>query len=142
MLSSLAVEANKNARLNNNHSAVVNALVFLSHFHSLCLNQQWRSLCQPCQIPTLTNLLSPESLAGLTALRCKKPLSVKCTSDSSPVALDSNFDMELFRKNWTRSKNYNRRGPRGFGLKEESLELMNRQYTSWVLLTVTELHCC
>ncbi|KAK9988153.1 hypothetical protein SO802_028392 [Lithocarpus litseifolius] len=82
---------------------------------------------QPCQIPTLTDLFSPESLAGPAALRCKKPLSVKCNGDSSSVALDSNFDTELFRKNWTRSKNYNRGG---FGLKEESLELMNRQYTS------------
>ncbi|KAL4615661.1 hypothetical protein ACB092_07G142900 [Castanea dentata] len=78
---------------------------------------------QPCQIPTLTDLFSPESFAGPTDLRCENLLSFKCTSDSSSGALDSNFDMELFRKNWTGSKNYNRRG---FSLKEESVELMNR----------------
>ncbi|KAL4615657.1 hypothetical protein ACB092_07G142500 [Castanea dentata] len=90
---------------------------------------------QPCQIPTLTDLFSPESLAGPAALRCKNPLSVKCTGDSSSVALDSNFDTELFRKNWTRSKNYNRGG---FGLKEESPELMNRQYTSDIIKKLKE----
>lgn len=43
------------------------------------------------------------------------------------MAVDSDFDAKVFRKNLTRSKNYNRKG---FGHKEETLELMNREYTS------------
>lgn len=43
------------------------------------------------------------------------------------MAADSDFDAKAFRHNLTRSKNYNRRG---FGHKDETLELMNREYTS------------
>jgi 4-hydroxy-3-methylbut-2-enyl diphosphate reductase len=87
---------------------------------------------QLCRIPTRTDLFLPESLAGPGALRLRKPLSVRCTGDSSSsssssVAVDSDFDAKVFRKNLTRSKNYNRKG---FGHKEETLELMNREYTS------------
>lgn len=88
---------------------------------------------QLCRIPTRADLFSPERVAGAAALRCRKPLSVKCTADdsssssSASVAVDSDFDPKVFRKNLTRSKNYNRKG---FGHKEETLELMNREYTS------------
>ncbi|KAK7859162.1 4-hydroxy-3-methylbut-2-enyl diphosphate reductase, partial [Quercus suber] len=87
---------------------------------------------KPCQ---------PESFAGPAALRCRKPLSVKCTADdsssslSASVAVDSDFDAKVFRKNLTRSKNYNRKG---FGHKEETLELMNREYTSDIIKTLKE----
>lgn len=43
------------------------------------------------------------------------------------MAVDSDFDAKVFRKNLTRSKNYNRKG---FGHKEETMQLMNREYTS------------
>ena len=111
-----------------NHSAIVRTLLSLS----LSLSTMAISL-QLCRIPTRTDLFSPESLAGPAALRCRKPLSVKCTADdsssssSSSVAVESDFDAKVFRKNLTRSKNYNRKG---FGHKEETLELMNREYTS------------
>jgi 4-hydroxy-3-methylbut-2-enyl diphosphate reductase len=86
---------------------------------------------QLCRIPTRTDLFLQDSLAGAGALRCRKPLSVRCAGDSSSasssVAVDSDFDAKVFRKNLTRSKNYNRKG---FGHKEETLELMNREYTS------------
>ena len=86
---------------------------------------------QLCRIPTRTDLFSPDRLAGVGTLRCRKPLSVRCSGDSSSpsssVAVDSDFDAKVFRKNLTRSKNYNRKG---FGHKEETLELMNREYTS------------
>jgi len=87
---------------------------------------------QLCRIPTRTDLFSPDSLAGV--LRCRKPLSVRCAGDSSSAsssaasaAVDSDFDAKVFRKNLTRSENYNRKG---FGHKEETLALMNREYTS------------
>lgn len=82
------------------------------------------------RLPTRTDLASPETLAGTGLLRFRKPLSVRCSGDSSSsssVAVDSDFDAKVFRKSLTRSKNYNRRG---FGHKEETLELMNREYTS------------
>ena len=43
------------------------------------------------------------------------------------MSVDSDFDAKAFRHNLTRSKNYNRRG---FGHKDETLALMNREYTS------------
>ncbi|XWS63034.1 hypothetical protein CRYUN_Cryun06bG0062100 [Craigia yunnanensis] len=64
------------------------------------------------------------------ALPFRKSISVRCSADSSfssSVAVDpDNFDAKAFRHNLTRSKNYNRKG---FGHKEETLELMNREYT-------------
>lgn len=55
-----------------------------------------------------------------TTFRCRKLFSVRCSADAD-------FDPKLFRKNLTRSENYNRKG---FGHKEETLKLMNREYTS------------
>ncbi|XP_041015775.1 4-hydroxy-3-methylbut-2-enyl diphosphate reductase, chloroplastic-like isoform X2 [Juglans microcarpa x Juglans regia] len=96
---------------------------------------------QLCRIPTRTDFLSPESLSGPRALNSRRPLSVRCAGDSSSssssssVAVDSDFDAKVFRKNLTRSKNYNRKG---FGHKEETLELMNREYTSDIIKTLKE----
>ncbi|KAI4298377.1 hypothetical protein L6164_031948 [Bauhinia variegata] len=49
--------------------------------------------------------------------------------------MDSDFDAKEFRKNFSRSKNYNRKG---FGHKEEILELMNHEYTSDIIKTLKE----
>ncbi|XP_013617792.1 PREDICTED: uncharacterized protein LOC106324357 [Brassica oleracea var. oleracea] len=49
--------------------------------------------------------------------------------DAAPtpsVVMDSDFDAKTFRKNLTRSHNDNRKG---FGHKEETLKLMNREHT-------------
>lgn len=73
---------------------------------------------QLCRIPTP----SDPSLARIPSLPRRKPISVRCSGDGN-----ADFDPKLFRKNLTRSENYNRRG---FGRKEETLELMNREYTS------------
>lgn len=85
-------------------------------------------LCRPS---TCAELSSPEVVPGIGTFRCRKPLSVRCSAESSSspasMAVESEFDAKVFRKNLTRSKNYNRRG---FGHKEETLELMNREYTS------------
>ncbi|KAM7253569.1 hypothetical protein ACFE04_021723 [Oxalis oulophora] len=68
-------------------------------------------------------------------------LSVKCSSSSDPppqppsVALDSDFDPKVFRHNLTRSKNYNRKG---FGHKQETLQLMNSEYTSDIIKKLKE----
>ncbi|MED6204153.1 hypothetical protein PIB30_006214 [Stylosanthes scabra] len=90
-----------------------------------------------CRLPTArTDLALPETFAKL---RCRKPhsLSVRCSSGESSVAVDNSedFDAKVFRHNLTRSKNYNRRG---FGHKEETLQLMNREYTSDIIKTLKE----
>ncbi|XP_027356474.1 4-hydroxy-3-methylbut-2-enyl diphosphate reductase, chloroplastic isoform X2 [Abrus precatorius] len=88
-----------------------------------------------CRLPaTRTDLALPETL---TRIRCRKPFSVRCSGDSSSpsVSVDSDFDPKVFRRNLTRSKNYNRKG---FGYKEETLQLMNREYTSDIIKTLKE----
>ncbi|XP_020216568.1 4-hydroxy-3-methylbut-2-enyl diphosphate reductase, chloroplastic [Cajanus cajan] len=84
-----------------------------------------------CRIPaTRADVALPE-----TRIRFRKPFSVKCSADSSSAAVDSEFDPKVFRKNLTRSKNYNRKG---FGHKEETLQLMSREYTSDIIKTLKE----
>nr|AID55341.1 1-hydroxy-2-methyl-butenyl 4-diphosphate reductase [Actinidia deliciosa] len=84
-----------------------------------------------------TDLSVPER----RAFPFRKPLSVRCSAgeslspSSASVEADPDFDAKVFRKNLTRSKNYNRRG---FGHKEETLELMNREYTSDIIKTLKE----
>ncbi|XP_045819679.1 4-hydroxy-3-methylbut-2-enyl diphosphate reductase, chloroplastic isoform X2 [Trifolium pratense] len=76
-----------------------------------------------CRIPvTRIDAPSPEKI------RYRKLFSVRCSSDS-------NFDPKVFRKNLTRSENYNRKG---FGHKEETLKLMNREYTSDIIKTLKD----
>lgn len=82
------------------------------------------------RISTRTDLSVPD----IKVFRCRKPLSVRCsagevTPASSSMSVD--FDAKVFRKNLTRSENYNRKG---FGRKEETMELMNREFTSKLLL--------
>ncbi|KAG5389738.1 hypothetical protein IGI04_031279 [Brassica rapa subsp. trilocularis] len=83
--------------------------------------------------------IRPDTFApGSGSLRRRKPSSLRCSSgnDDTPspsVVMDSDFDAKTFRKNLTRSDNYNRKG---FGHKEETLKLMNREYTSDVLETL------
>ncbi|CAI9294670.1 unnamed protein product [Lactuca saligna] len=70
--------------------------------------------------------------------RCPKPLFVRCSNGdaSSPSMADgSDFDAKVFRHNLTRSDNYNRKG---FGRKEETLDLMNQEYTSDIIKTLKE----
>ncbi|KAF9620215.1 hypothetical protein IFM89_010950 [Coptis chinensis] len=62
--------------------------------------------------------------------KCIKPFTIRCHSNdpsSSSSAVESEFDAKVFRKNLTRSENYNRRG---FGRKEETLQQMNQEYQS------------
>ncbi|KAJ1410417.1 4-hydroxy-3-methylbut-2-enyl diphosphate reductase [Sesbania bispinosa] len=83
-------------------------------------------LCHLCRLPvTRTEISLPESVSRI---RCRKVFSVRCSADSD-------FDAKVFRKNLTRSKNYNRKG---FGYKEETLQLMNREYTSDIIKTLKE----
>ncbi|XP_019165393.1 PREDICTED: 4-hydroxy-3-methylbut-2-enyl diphosphate reductase, chloroplastic-like [Ipomoea nil] len=76
------------------------------------------------------------SLPQPRIFQLRKPLSIRCStgeadsSSSSSATVDSDFDAKTFRKNLTRSANYNRRG---FGHKEATLELMNREYTSDII---------
>ncbi|KAG5526578.1 hypothetical protein RHGRI_032752 [Rhododendron griersonianum] len=89
---------------------------------------------QPCRFTTRTGLFAPET----RVFHCRKPISVRCSAGETPsasVAVDSDFDAKVFRHNLTRSENYNRRG---FGHKKETLELMNREYTSDIIKTLKE----
>ncbi|XP_059653957.1 4-hydroxy-3-methylbut-2-enyl diphosphate reductase, chloroplastic [Cornus florida] len=90
---------------------------------------------QFCRIATRSDLSWPD-----VKVFHRKPVSIRCTAGESPspsssATVDSNFDAKVFRKNLTRSDNYNRRG---FGHKEETLELMNREYTSDIIKTLKE----
>ncbi|KAK9176942.1 hypothetical protein WN944_028961 [Citrus x changshan-huyou] len=63
---------------------------------------------------------------------------VRCSGEKSPssaAAIGAEFDAKLFRHNLMRSDNYNRRG---FGHKEETLELMNQEYTSDIIKKLKE----
>ena len=87
------------------------------------------------RLPTRTDAAMPENFTAVRSLRYRKPMSVRCDGDSSSssssssssAAVDSNFDAKVFRRNLTKSDNYNRKG---FGYKDETLALMNREYTS------------
>nr|AUZ98424.1 4-hydroxy-3-methylbut-2-enyl diphosphate reductase [Trachyspermum ammi] len=87
---------------------------------------------------SISAVFSPEN----NLISCRKPNFIRChagesssTSPSPVVAVDSDFDAKVFRKNLTRSDNYNRKG---FGRKEETLELMNREYTSDIIKILKE----
>nr|AIP91968.1 1-hydroxy-2-methyl-2-(E)-butenyl-4-diphosphate reductase [Gentiana macrophylla] len=71
--------------------------------------------------------------------RFRKPFSVRCSAageaPSSSVSVDSEFDTKKFRHDLTRSEMYNRKG---FGHKEETLELMNQEYTSDIMKVLKE----
>ncbi|PHU10572.1 4-hydroxy-3-methylbut-2-enyl diphosphate reductase, chloroplastic [Capsicum chinense] len=85
----------------------------------------------PLQFSTISTR-SDLSLPETRTFRFPKPFSavVRCSAGeaapSSSATAESEFDAKVFRKNLTRSSNYNRKG---FGHKEATLELMNREYT-------------
>lgn len=62
---------------------------------------------------------------------------VRCDGGSATAtaveAESDNFDTKTFRKNLTRSKNYNRKG---FGHKEETLALMDKEFQSGLVKTL------
>ncbi|XP_060168353.1 4-hydroxy-3-methylbut-2-enyl diphosphate reductase, chloroplastic [Lycium barbarum] len=84
-------------------------------------------------ISTRTDLSLPET----RTFRFPKPFSViRCSAgEAATTAESSEFDAKVFRKNLTRSANYNRKG---FGHKEETLQLMNREYTSDIIKKLKE----
>ncbi|RHN61240.1 putative 4-hydroxy-3-methylbut-2-enyl diphosphate reductase [Medicago truncatula] len=74
-----------------------------------------------CRFPTTRiDVPSPDRI------RCRKVFPVRCSADSD-------FDPKVFRKNLARGENYNRKG---FGRKEETLKLMNHEYTSEIIETL------
>ncbi|GAA0142041.1 hypothetical protein LIER_42699 [Lithospermum erythrorhizon] len=80
---------------------------------------------QLTQIPKLAELAAfPDS----RIIRWRKAASVRCSAAPPSANIENDdFDPKSFRKSLTRSDNYNRKG---FGHKEETLQLMNREYTS------------
>ncbi|KAI5314332.1 hypothetical protein L3X38_043508 [Prunus dulcis] len=76
-----------------------------------------------CHRKTRPDLFFSDSVAGKASLNRRKLLSVRCSCDcSSTAAVEPEFDAKVFRKNYN---------CRGFGHKEATLELMNRDYTGF-----------
>ncbi|ERN17601.1 4-hydroxy-3-methylbut-2-enyl diphosphate reductase, chloroplastic [Amborella trichopoda] len=74
--------------------------------------------------------------SGKLVVGARTSVSVRCHgSDTAAASVQSAFDTKIFRKNLTRGENYHRKG---FGRKEETLELMNKEYTSDVIKTLKE----
>nr|AGQ04157.1 4-hydroxy-3-methylbut-2-enyl diphosphate reductase [Lavandula angustifolia] len=78
------------------------------------------------------------SLPETRPVRRRRPSSFRCSAagevaSSSAVATD--FDALVFRRNLTKSKNYNRKG---FGRKEEILEQMSQDFTSDIIQKLKE----
>ncbi|XP_058190600.1 4-hydroxy-3-methylbut-2-enyl diphosphate reductase, chloroplastic-like [Rhododendron vialii] len=92
---------------------------------------------QLCRLTTRTNIYMPDT----RVFPRWKPLSMRCApgeSLSASVAMDvtdSGFDAKVFRHNFMRSTNYNRRG---FGHDEETLELVSHEYNSEIIKTLKE----
>ncbi|KAJ1697197.1 hypothetical protein LUZ63_005709 [Rhynchospora breviuscula] len=89
-----------------------------------------------------SGLLAPPTTGVRTSTPLVRPqLSFRCaaageSSSNGSASMDSaEFDKKQFRHNLTRSDNYNRKG---FGHKKETLELMDREYTSDVIKTLKE----
>ncbi|CAA6653464.1 unnamed protein product [Spirodela intermedia] len=90
------------------------------------------------QMCRLSGLVDPRSRTSSTRRGAVRLVPVRCgggESGSGSAAVESDFDAKTFRRNLTRSENYNRKG---FGHKEETLQLMNREYTSDVIKTLKE----
>ncbi|KAI3828011.1 hypothetical protein L1987_02101 [Smallanthus sonchifolius] len=91
--------------------------------------------CLPSTPMASLQLTTPLS-TRIRVFRCRKPLSVRCSSSPSPsISVGSDFDAKVFRHNLTRSENYNRKG---FGHKEETLDLMSQEYASDIIKTLKE----
>ncbi|CAI9764386.1 unnamed protein product [Fraxinus pennsylvanica] len=77
------------------------------------------------------------SVPGNRISRYRNSSYVRCSAsgEAPSSTVGSEFDAKVFRHNLTRSKNYNRKG---FGHKEETLELMNREYTSDIIKKLKE----
>ncbi|KAH9656507.1 4-hydroxy-3-methylbut-2-enyl diphosphate reductase [Citrus sinensis] len=94
---------------------------------------------QFCRLCTRTDIASRHNnRAGVLALRHLQPVNVRSSGQelpSSAVAVGAEFDAKQFRHNLMRSDKYNRRG---FGHKEETIELMNQQYASDIIKKLKE----
>ncbi|KAL9414964.1 hypothetical protein AB3S75_043268 [Citrus x aurantiifolia] len=94
---------------------------------------------QFCRVCARTDVGSRHNnRSGALAPPRRRPVIVRCSGEKSPssaAAIGAEFDAKLFRHNLTRSDNYNRRG---FGHKEETLELMNQEYTSDIIKKLKE----
>ncbi|GAY51916.1 hypothetical protein CUMW_137960 [Citrus unshiu] len=95
---------------------------------------------QFCRVCARTDIGSRHNnRSGALAPPRRRPVIVRCSGEKSPssaAAIGAEFDAKLFRHNLTRSDNYNRRG---FGHKEETLELMNQEYTIYFLKCVESI---
>ncbi|KAI8532932.1 hypothetical protein RHMOL_Rhmol11G0256500 [Rhododendron molle] len=90
------------------------------------------------RLTTCTNIYMPDTCRVFPRW---KPLSMRCApGESLPASVamdvtDSSFDAKVFRHNFMRSANYNRRG---FGHEGETLELMSHDYNSEIMKTLKE----
>lgn len=97
---------------------------------------------QSPRFPHRIDFSLPKTFSGVGALRCRQPLLLRCTADSSssPKPVDPDFNAKLSLKNFSRGENYNRKG---FGHKEETVKLMNSEFTSeFYFICDFSLHSC
>ncbi|XP_078435597.1 4-hydroxy-3-methylbut-2-enyl diphosphate reductase [Wolffia australiana] len=90
------------------------------------------------QMCRFSGMVEPRGSRSLTRRTAVRRWQVKCggtETSSDHAAVESDFDPKVFRFNLARSDNYNRKG---FGHKEETLKLMNSEYTSDVIKTLKE----
>lgn len=74
-------------------------------------------------------------LGALTNLKVRRTQIRHAASDSTVDSTTEEFDTKAFRRTLSRKENYNRKG---FGHKEETLEEMDKEYTSDIIKTLKE----
>lgn len=74
-------------------------------------------------------------LGAFTHLKVRRTKVRNAASDSTVDTTIEEFDTKAFRRTLSRKENYNRKG---FGLKEETLEEMNNEFTSDIIKTLKE----
>lgn len=83
-------------------------------------------------------ILGTQLTCGMVSRKLKIRQTNKVRCDASPATVDSTteeFDTKAFRRTLTRKENYNRKG---FGHKEETLEVMDQEYTSDIVKKLKE----
>lgn len=74
-------------------------------------------------------------LRAFTNLKVRRTKVRNAASDNAVDTTIEEFDTKAFRRTLSRKENYNRKG---FGLKEETLDEMDKEYTSDIIKTLKE----
>ncbi|KAG6410752.1 hypothetical protein SASPL_128820 [Salvia splendens] len=121
-------QATSNLAQNGN---AANGMITHKDFIGMAISLHFFRISTPTELP----------VPGTRLFRWRRTSSLRCAAggdgaSSSAVASESaEFDAHAFRRNLTRSKNYNRKG---FGLKEETLQQMSEEFTSDIIKKLKE----